>query len=340
MSYDAILVMSFGGPRGPDEVLPFMENVVRGRNVPRERLIAVSAHYAHFDGVSPINARTDEQVRGLEAELAANGPELPIYLGNRFWHPMLPETLRRMKADGVTRALAIKTSAFSSYSGCRAYQDDLARALEEVGEGAPAVDVVRPFYNHPGYVETCEGRLAEAIAELGVERPRVLFSAHSIPRAQADGCDYVDQLEELAAMLAARVPIGPHRVVFQSRSGPPQVPWLEPDVNDALREIAAEDPGAAVVVAPFGFVADHMEVVWDLDHEARATAEELGLRMVRARAANDHPRFVRMLGELIRERLDPGAPRAALGDRGPRPEPCRPGCCPSGRPAGPPRGRP
>lgn len=333
MSYDAILVMSFGGPAGPDEVMPFLENVVRGRNVPRERLLAVSEHYHHFDGVSPITERTDEVVEALKAELKANGPDLPVYLGNRFWHPMLEDTLRQMRDDGVERALAIKTSAFSSWSGCRAYQVDLARVRETIGEGAPEVDVVRPFFNHPGYVETCEARLRDAIAELGAERPHVLFTAHSIPTAQAAGCDYEEQLAELARLLTERVEVGPSRVVYQSRSGPPRVPWLEPDILDALATLAEEAPGAAVVIAPFGFVADHMEVVWDLDHEAKEEAEKLGLRMARATAANDHPRFITMLGELIRERLEPEGPRAALGTLPARPDRCREGCCPSGRPA-------
>lgn len=246
---------------------------------------------------------------------------------------MLEDTLRQMKADGVKRALAIKTSAFSSWSGCRAYQVDLARVRESIGEGAPEVDVVRPFFNHPGYVETCEARLRDAIAELGAERPHVLFTAHSIPTAQAAGCDYEEQLAELARLLTERVEVGPSRVVYQSRSGPPRVPWLEPDILDALATLAEEAPGASVVIAPFGFVADHMEVVWDLDHEAKEEAEKLGLRMARATAANDHPRFITMLGELIRERLEPEGPRAVLGTLPARPDRCREGCCPSGRPA-------
>jgi ferrochelatase len=344
--YDALLVVSFGGPSGPGEVMPFLERVTRGRGVPRERLEAVATHYHHFGGTSPIHARTAELVDALREALAP----LPVYLANRYSPPELEDVLRAMQADGVRRALALATSAFSSYSGCRAYLDDIARAraaIEErsevtvgrhllpfagvgmpsrsgathvIGEGAPEIHKIRPFSAHPGYVETCARRLAEALATVGDRPAHVLFSAHSIPLAMAAACAYEAELSTLAERVAAILDLPRARLVYQSRSGPPQVPWLEPDVLDALRAIAAEDPGATVVIAPFGFVADHMEVVWDLDVEARQEAERLGLTLVRAEAANAHPRFVAMVRELVEE--------AMARDR---PDECAAGCCPPPR---------
>ncbi len=330
--YDALLVLSFGGPEGPDEVMPFLERVTRGRDVPRERLEQVAEHYQRFGGVSPINARTRELIDALRAELAEHGITLPIYWGNRFWRPLLTDTMRAMQRDGARRALAIVTSAFSSYSGCRAYLEDIAKARAEIGEGAPEVDKIRPFYDHPGYVETCTMRLADALDALPPERresARVLYSAHSIPIALAERCAYVSQLEELAELVSGALGRSAWQLVHQSRSGPPSVPWLEPDVLDALDAIAREEPGATVVIAPFGFVADHMEVVYDLDVEARERASALGLTLVRAAAANAHPRFVRMLRELIEERLSGSPERASLARRGALPDRCAPDCCPA-----------
>ncbi len=329
-SYDALLVASFGGPDAPEEVMPFLERVTRGRGVPRERLVEVAKHYERFGGKSPIVARTRELVDAVRAEL----PELPVYAGNRFAPPYLADALRAMERDGVRRALAFVTSALSSYSGCRAYLEDLARAREEVGEGAPIVDKIRPYFDHPGYVETCTERLQGALRALPhPERALVLFSAHSIPAAMARECEYEAQLEELASLVASALDLPRWRRVYQSRSGPPSVPWLEPDVLDALRAIAREEPGATVVIAPFGFVADHMEVVYDLDVEAKEEADRLGLTMVRASAANAHPRFVRMVRELVLERE--GGERRSLSKLGPRPDRCADGCCPAPR-----RGRP
>jgi ferrochelatase len=225
-----------------------------------------------------------------------------------------------MQRDGVRRALALATSAFSSYSGCRAYLDDIARARAAIGEGAPEVHKLRPFSGHPGYVETCASRLAGALATLGDRPAHVLLSAHSIPVAMAAQCAYEAELSALAERVSAALSLPRARLVYQSRSGPPQVPWLEPDVLDALRAIAAEDPGATVVIAPFGFVADHMEVVWDLDVEARREAERLGLTLVRAQAANAHPRFVEMVRELVEEAMHRD-----------HPDECAPGCCPAPR---------
>ncbi|MGE0786878.1 MAG: ferrochelatase [Sandaracinaceae bacterium] len=335
-SYDALLVLSFGGPRGPDEVMPFLEAVTHGRGVPRERLLAVAEHYFHMGGVSPINARTDDLIEALRRDFAADGRTLPIYLGNRFWDPKLDDTVRRMAQDGVRRAIAFKTSAYSSWSGCRAYRTDLERALGALGDDAFEVDVIRPFYDHPDYVATCVERLEEALGELarlGRERQdaHVVYTAHSIPRAQAAQCDYEAQLATLVELVSERAGVANRQLVYQSRSGPPQVPWLEPDILDALDALADRAPGASVIVAPFGFVADHMEVVWDLDHEAKERAEALGLTMVRAKSANDHPRLVRMVGQLIDERLDGSRPRLSLAPNGPRPDECAPDCCPPAR---------
>jgi ferrochelatase len=279
----------------------------------------VASHYARFGGVSPIHARTRELIDALREELRAHGVALPIYWGNRFAPPFVSDALRAMRDDGARRAIAIATSALPSYSGCRAYLEDVARARAEVGEGAPEVDKIPPVADRPGYVETCVARLAEALDALSPDRrgdARVLFSAHSIPIAMAERCAYVAQLEALAERVAGALDVARWQLVYQSRSGPPRVPWLEPDVRDALDAIARDEPGAAVVVAPFGFVADHMEIVYDLDVEARERAAELGLTFVRAAAANAHPRFVRMLRELVEERLVHAAP-----------EPCAPECC-------------
>jgi protoporphyrin/coproporphyrin ferrochelatase len=319
--YDALLVVSFGGPSGADEVMPFLERVTRGRGVPRERLEEVAEHYYRFGGTSPIHERTRELVQALGAEI-----ELPVYLGNRHSAPFLADTVRAMRDAGVARAIAFVTSAFSSYSSCRAYLDDLEAARAEVA-GAPEIEKIRPFYNHPGYVETCTARLAEVLPER--ENVEVFFSAHSIPTAMADRCAYRAELAELAELVSSALGLLRWRVVFQSRSGPPEVPWLEPDVGDALRELAERAPGATAVVAPFGFVADHMEVVYDLDVALREEAERLGLSFVRAEAANAHPRFVRMVRELVEERAS--GFRAALGPRGALPDRCPPDCCPSPR---------
>ncbi|HEY8427187.1 MAG TPA: ferrochelatase [Sandaracinaceae bacterium] len=313
--FDALLVVSFGGPEGPDEVMPFLERVTRGRGVPRERLEEVATHYAHFGGKSPIGERTRELVAALRAEL----PELPVYLGNRFAAPFLADTVRAMREAGVRRALAFATAALSSWSSCRAYLDDIARAVADAGEGAPVIEKLPPFALHPGYVETCLERLRETLARLpDPSRARVLFTAHSIPVAMARECAYEAQFEELSARVAGALGLERWQRAYQSRSGPPSVPWLEPDVLDALRAVASEEPGATVVVAPIGFVADHMEVVYDLDVEARGEAERLGLTFVRASAANAHPRFVRMVRALIEEHAV-------------RPVRCADACCPPPR---------
>jgi ferrochelatase len=327
--FDAVLVVSFGGPEGPDDVMPFLENVTRGRGVPQERLEEVAHHYERFGGVSPINAQNRALVNALRHELDSHGIGQPVYLGNRNWHPLLADTLREMAADGVERALAFFTSSLSSYSGCRQYRENLFDAQAAVGDAAPEVLRTRVFYNHPGFVEANAEHVAAALATFEPARrssARVVFTAHSIPVAMARRCRYEDQLAESARLVAERAAAGAHDVVYQSRSGSPAVPWLGPDVGEHLRELAREGT-REVVLSPVGFVSDHMEVVYDLDVEARAIADELGLDVVRAPTAGTHPAFVSMIRELIQERLDPARPKRALGRHGPGHDVCPTLCC-------------
>jgi ferrochelatase len=329
--YDAFLLVSFGGPEGMADVMPFLDHVLRGRPVPDARKREVAHHYERFGGVSPINAQNRALLEALRGELAACGPRLPLYWGNRNWHPFLADTLRAMAGDGVRRALAFVTSAYSSYAGCRQYLDDIERARAEVGPSAPAVDKLRGFHDHPGFVEANADRLRAALASLPAGRhatARIAFTAHSIPAAMAEGSDYVAQLRETCALVAARAPSVPWALVYQSRSGSPRDPWLEPDVLDHLAALRSEGV-TDVVVAPVGFVSDHMEVVYDLDIEARERAAALGLGFVRAGTAGTHPAFVRMIRELIDERVA-GGERRALGASGPRPDACARDCCSPG----------
>jgi ferrochelatase len=338
--YDALLVVSFGGPEGPDEVMPFLDNVLRGRPVSEERKRQVAEHYLRFGGKSPLNGQCRALIAALEAELRSRGPRLPVYWGNRNWHPLLSHTIRRMADDGVKRALAFVTSAFSSYSGCRQYRENLAAARAAVGERAPEIDKLRAFYNHPGYVEPMGRNLREALERIPKDRrdrAAVALTAHSIPVAMATGCDYESQLREASRLVAERAARSSFALVFQSRSGPPGQPWLEPDILDhfaALRTSGVED----VVVAPIGFISDHMEVVYDLDTEAAARAQALGLHMVRAATVGVAPEFVAMIRELVLERVE-GAERRAWGREGPRTDVCADDCCLPGssRPSAAPR---
>ncbi len=337
-SYDALLVVSFGGPEGPGDVLPFLENVLRGRNVPRERMLEVAEHYQHFGGVSPINAQNRALIAALEIELQEHGIELPIYWGNRNWRPLLPDTLRQMTADGVRRALAFFTSAYSSYSGCRQYRENIAQAQEVVGPAAPCVDKLRVFFNHPGFVETMIERTAEAFEKIPAARrnaAKLVFTAHSIPLSMAQGCRYEEQLREASRLVAAGVDRPDDwSLVYQSRSGPPSQPWLGPDIGDWLREAAAA--GAQdVVVVPIGFISDHLEVIYDLDTEAQRIAHEFGVNLVRAATAGTHPRFISMIHELIVERMGTesgeSVERVAIGALGPSHDVCPADCCPAPR---------
>jgi ferrochelatase len=331
MNYDALLVVSFGGPESREQVIPFLENVLRGRNVPRERMLAVAEHYYHFEGRSPINQQTRELIAAIKSELDQHGPQLPVYWGNRNWHPMLPDALRKMKQDGVRRALAFVTSAYSSYSGCRQYREDIAGAQKDVGEGAPEIHKLRVFFNHPGFIDATEARLREAIEQIPAPARRdlqLIYTAHSIPLPMANTCDYVRQLEEVRKLVSSRLGIPNDALVYQSRSGVPGQPWLEPDILDHLRHVKAGNLARAVVLAPISFISDHMEVLYDLDIEARQLCESLSLPMVRAKTVGVHPKFVAMIRELILERMNPGSERRALGSLGPREDVCADNCCP------------
>ena len=329
MDYDALLLVSFGGPESPEDVIPFLENVLRGKNVPRERMLAVAEHYYHFDGKSPINQQNRDLIKALQIDFSANGLTLPIYWGNRNWNPLLADTLRQMKQDGIRNALAFFTSAFSSYSGCRQYRENIAVAQTEVGEGAPAVSRLRVFYNHPGFIGAMADRVREALDRLPPklrERAQVVYTAHSIPLSMAEGCEYVRQLEEACALVSQQLNRTGNQLVYQSRSGPPTQPWLGPDILGYLRD-AKRNEVSAVVLAPIGFISDHMEVLYDLDTEAKNLCAEIALPMARASTVGTHPKFVTMVRQLVLERMDGSYPRLALGSNGPRSDECPVDCC-------------
>jgi len=329
--YDAILLVSFGGPERREDVLPFLENVTRGRNIPPERLLEVAEHYYHFGGKSPINDQCRELIAALRKEV-----HVPLYWGNRNWEPYLADALRQMRSDGIRRALGLVTSAYSSYSGCRQYRENIAAAQAQVGEGAPAVDKVRVFYNHPGFIEASAIRVREALAQWPEgERATVRFvaTAHSIPSSMAQTSDYERQLRETTRLVAEATGSGQWDLVYQSRSGPPMQPWLEPDILDHLRNLHSTGV-RNVVIAPLGFLSDHLEVLYDLDTEAQALAGELGIRMVRAATVGTHPVFVGMLRQLIEERLSPSAEKLAIGQYGPNHDVCPLDCCPAPQRAG------
>ena len=328
-SYDAILLVSFGGPEGPDDVLPFLENVVRGKGVPKERLVKVVAHYDNFGGKSPINDHCRELLRALRTELDAKGIGLPLYWGNRNWHPMLADTIEQMRDAGVKRALAFVTSAYSSYSGCRQYLENIEEARAEVGQDAPVIDKLRVFYNHPGFIAATADKLRLAMNELREDRrddAHIAFTAHSIPLGMSSGCEYVSQLEETCRLVAEEVGHPHWKLVFQSRSGPPQMAWLEPDICDHL-EVLSDRGVGDIVIAPIGFLSDHVEVLWDLDTEASEKAQELGLTMVRAETVGIHSDYISMIVELIEERLGLRQNRRAVGKNHASNDVCAPGCC-------------
>jgi ferrochelatase len=328
--YDAILIASFGGPEGMDDVIPFLENVLRGRPVPQERLIEVSHHYELFGGVSPINQQNRDLIAALRQELDEHGINLPIYWGNRNWSPYFADTLRQMAADGIKRALMFVTSAYSSYSGCRQYREDIQRARDQVGMDAPQVDKVRVFYNHPLFIEVNVHNLRRALDQLPAERhanARIAFTAHSIPDAMAAHCDYQAQLLETCQLVAGMVGMEDQwELVYQSRSGSPAQPWLGPDILDHLR--ALKQAGATdVIVHPIGFVSDHIEVLYDLGVEAADLAKELGLTLIRASTVGTHPKYIQMIRELISDRLTDYPDRSSIGDRGPNHDFCPLDCC-------------
>jgi ferrochelatase len=300
--YDALLVISFGGPEKREDVIPFLENVLRGRNVPRERMLEVAEHYYHFDGRSPIN----DQNRALIAALK-DAIDIPVYWGNRNWHPMLADTVRQMRDDGIRRAIAFATSAFGSYSGCRQYLENIESARAEV-EGAPRIDKIRPFSSNPLFLEAMADRVREARKQL--PKSKLIFTAHSVPLSMADASPYVRELEAASARVAELSEAPDWVLAYQSRSGPPTQPWLGPDIGDYLRELRSD-----AVIAPIGFLSDHMEVLYDLDTEARALCDQLGIRMVRAGTVGTHPAIIRMIAEMV----------------GQEPVPCADTCCAAAR---------
>ena len=327
--YDAVLVVSFGGPEGPDEVMPFLDRVLAGRPVPPPVKVRIAERYARFGGVSPINAHTREFIAALEARLAAKGPRLPVYWGNRNSAPLLDDTVRQMAGDGIRTAIAFVTSMFSSYSGCRQYREDLFRAAGAAAK-APRIDKLRVAYNHPGFVSAMADRVSEA-RERAPKGAALLFTAHSLPQSMASLADYEAQLREACGLVAQQVGDDHWRLAFQSNNARTGDPWLAPTVEEALASIAALGR-SSVVVAPLGFVCDHMEVVMDLDVEARACAEGLGLGYFRAPTVGTHPAYVDMVRQLVVERISANPERPCLGQRGPNPDYCAPGCCLSGRP--------
>ena len=338
--YDALLVVSFGGPEGMDDVMPFLDNVLEGLRLPEPARRAVARRYERFGGVSPINAHTRALVAALEDALERDGRALPVYSGNRNWHPFLADTLRRMEADGIERALAFVTSTFGSYNGCRKYREDLHRAVRDLGR-PPHIDKLRYGYNHPGFIAACRERVRDALATIPADRrddAPLVFTAHSVPEAAARRSPYVEQLREACALVAGALGHAARRwrLAFQSRNaryGPGD--WLGPGIRDALAE-ERENGATDVAVVPIGFVCDHLEVVLDLDVEAKEHADALGLNMVRAATVGTHPAFVGMILDLVRERTTENPVRSALGARGPSHDFCPSDCCPSGRP-GPPK---
>jgi ferrochelatase len=320
--YDALLLLSFGGPEGPDDVMPFLRNVTAGRNVPDERLAVVAEQYELFGGRSPINDQNKALIEAIRADLSDNEIDLPIYWGNRNWEPYVNDTVATMSADGVKRALVFVTSAFGSYSGCRQYRQDLGRARDEAGPAAPELQKLRLFYNHPGFVEPLAAKLSAALPDQPLDPShRIVFSAHSIPDSMAKACSYQAQLVESAGLVLEAAGLDtPVDLVFQSRSGPPAIPWLEPDINDHLGALNAEGV-TSVTVVPIGFVSDHMEVLFDLDTQASQTAAELGMTFTRVPTVGTDPRFVAMIRELIEEQTQ-AKPKLFLGDDGPWPDDC------------------
>lgn len=336
--YDAVLIVSFGGPERRQDVIPFLENVLRGKPVPRERMLEVAEHYYHFEGISPINSQVRQLITALRVELDRRGISLPIYWGNRNWHPLLTDTLPQMAADGIKRALAFMTSAYSSYSGCRQYRENVEAARTVVGEGAPIIDKVRVFYNHPDFITATVDQVRAALAQVPAGSP-VAFTAHSIPNSMADNCNYARQLQETCRLVAGqlKLPAEQWRLVYQSRSGRPTDPWLEPDILDHVRSVAAAG-GKSLVIAPIGFLSDHIEILFDLDYEARHLGESLGMTIARAATVGTHPLFITLVGELIAERLGLVTERRAIGEFGPSHDVCPADCClyqPAGRPARP-----
>ncbi|MBK9617979.1 MAG: ferrochelatase [Candidatus Obscuribacter sp.] len=329
--YDAILFLSFGGPEGMADVMPFLENVLRGKNVPEARMKEVAHHYELFGGVSPINAQNRNLIKGLEAELKKRDIALPIYFGNRNWHPMLADTLKEMAGKGVKNVLTFVTSAYSSYSGCRQYLQDIEKALQEAQVDLN-IDKLRIFYNHPLFIDANVDCVKEGLAHFTPEQLKsvhIAFTAHSIPTAMASTSDYAGQLQKTCDLVAQAVGLSSYKLVYQSRSGPPTQPWLEPDILDHIKNLKQQGV-SNILVHPIGFVSDHMEVIYDLDHEAKQLADELGIDMVRTKSSGNSPKFAELMGSLVQERLQSEMDAStekpcAIGT--PLPDVCAPDCC-------------
>ncbi len=329
LPYDSFLLVSFGGPEGPDDVMPFLENVLRGKNVPRERLLEVAEHYHRFGGVSPINEQNRQLLAGIDGEFKAHRIGLPVYWGNRNWKPLFADTLRQMKDDGCRRSLAFFTNVFSSYSGCRQYRENIIAAREEVGSGTPLVEKIRMGFNHPLFIDTLADAVTHSARSLGQNAAdvAVLFTAHSLPVSMANQCDYVKQLTEASRLVALRAGIENWQLVYQSRSGPPHQPWLEPDVCQQIATMDEAKKLTQLVIVPIGFVSDHMEVMFDLDVEAAQLCRERGITMTRAPTVAANPKFVQMIRLLVEERLGRTDQRLAVGDFGPGHDVCPADCC-------------
>jgi ferrochelatase len=314
--FDALLVVSFGGPEKREDVLPFLENVLRGRGVPRERMLEVAEHYYHFNGRSPINDQNKELIGALEQEFKNHGVQIPIYWGNRNWHPLLPETLKQMHTDGIRRVAAFVTSAFGSYSGCRQYREDIANAQQSAGAQDIMIEKLNNFCGKQEFIGAMTDRVRTAMEQLpGVEQ--IIFTAHSIPLGMANASPYVRQLKEASARVAAACGVNNWALVYQSRSGPPSQPWLEPDIGDYLQ--SQHQAGVRrVIICPIGFISDHMEVLYDLDTEAKDLCEEIGMKMVRAGTAGSHPKLITMIRDMVTK-----------GETSPVLSHCEAGCCPT-----------
>lgn len=349
--FDAILVLSFGGPEGRDDVIPFLENVTRGRGIPRERLEEVAHHYYHFDGVSPITRLNREIITNLEQALVTAGIDIPVYFGNRNWHPMVEDTVEKMHQDGITKAAVFATSAWGGYSGCRQYHEDISRAIAHLAKLGSSLELVkmRQFFGHPVFVNLFASALSHSISSLspaGQQSVHVAFTAHSVPNsadktagpAERGGHLYSQQVAQASQLVAEIAEVKDFSVVWQSRSGPPQIPWLDPDICDHIEQLAAQPQApAAVVVCPIGFISDHMEVVWDLDHEAAETAAEKGMEFARVPTPGAQPEFADMIIDLFTE-LTTDTPSPRWGDiphfgSSSNGEPCNRSCCePAKRP--------
>ncbi|HXY35475.1 MAG TPA: ferrochelatase [Planctomycetaceae bacterium] len=333
--YDAILIVGFGGPERREDVVPFLENVTRGRNIPRERLLTVAEHYHHFGGKSPLNDQVRDLIAALRPALKERGIDLPIAWGNRNWHPFLVDALQQLSAAGARRVLALVLAAYSSYSSCRQYREDIERAREACGPEAPRIDKIRVFFNHPGFVAANADRLREALAKIPAERrsrAHMAFTAHSIPLSMAQTSRYADQLNETCRLVCERlgIPADHWALVYQSRSGRPSDPWLGPDISDHLAALSAANV-TDVALLPVGFLSDHLEVLYDLDIEAQQKSHELGVNLVRAATVGTHPQFVDALADLVEERVNELPSRSAIGTFEAWPDLCPDDCCPAPR---------